>query len=128
MNARNAILRLCIVAALSALPAVPAVAACEDARQRLDVTLKGVEEYGRERERLDEELRRTLDADRRHEIEIHIREIDQTRMRLEEKARTLQRELKACESPSPLHPGIVAAIIGAIGAVLAALVGLLKRR
>ncbi len=133
MKNRSVFVLFCIVAGLSAWLATSANAACEDLRERIHDNRRGFEEMEGEKGRLHEELQQTLDPAQRHEIEARIEDIERIQMRLNEELGTLERELSECEQIVPngsdgLHPGIIAAIIGAIGAVLAALISLLRRR
>lgn len=133
MKNRNVFVLICIVAGLSAWLTTPANAACEELRERIHDNRRGFEEIEGEKGRLREELHQTLDPAQKHEIEARIEDIERIQMRLNEELGTLERELSECERIAPngndsLHPGIIAAIIGAIGAILAALISLLRRR
>ena len=133
MKIQRAFILFCVVAGLSAWLATPANAACEDLKEGIHENRRGFEEMEVEKRGLRKKLYQTPGTAQRHEIEAHIEDIERTQMRLNEELGTLEHKLSECEPAEPndsdgLHPGIIAAIIGAIGAVLAALIGLLRRR
>ena len=133
MKIQRVFVLFCVVAGLAAWLATPANASCEDLRERIHENRRGFEEMEGEKGGLREKLYQTPGPAQRHEIEAHIEDIERTQMRLNEELGTLEHELSECEPAEQngsdgLHPGIIAAIIGAIGAVLAALIGLLRRR
>ena len=132
MKIRRIFVFFCVVAGLSAWLVTPVNAACENLREGINDNRRGFEEMEGEKVALREKLHQAPDTGQRHEIKAHIEDIERTQMRLNEDLGTLEHELSKCEQPNEnnsdgLHPGIVAAIIGAIGAVLAALIGLLRR-
>ena len=124
---------ICVVAGLSAWLATRAMAACEDQKERVHENRGRFEELEGEKRGLREEIHQTPGTAQKHEIEARIEDIEREQIGLNEELRTLEHELSECQQQDRngndgLHPGIIAAIIGAIGAVLAALIGLLRRR
>jgi len=130
-------LLLYIIAGLSASLPTPAMASCEDLRERIHENRGRFEELEGVKEMLHNERRETPSAEHEHEIEMRIREIEREQNELNQEVGPLEEKFSQCQQPDEngdhrkkkgLHPGIIAAIIGAIGAVLAALIGLMRRR
>lgn len=121
----------CVIACLLT---TPASATCQDFKEQVRENQERSDELMEEQALWHDELLQTQDPTQRHEIELHIEDIEHNRARFAEEITTLNRALQECEQ-QPVQNGekghsplIIAAIIGATGAVLAALIGLFKRR
>ena len=137
MKLRHIFLLFSIIAGLAASLPTPAMAACEELRERIHETRNRLEELEGEKGPLHQELRRIPGADQKHKIEMRLEEIEHQQHELHRELGPLEEEFSECRKPDEngdnggkngLPQGIIIALIGAIGAVLAALIGLLKRR
>ena len=130
-------LLLYIIAGLAVSLPTPAMAACEDLEHQIHEHRGRLEELEGEKGMLHKERRETPSAEHEHEIEMRIRDIEREQKELSQQLGPLEEEFSQCRQPDEkggqvekngLPQGIIIALIGAIGAVLAALIGLLKRR
>ncbi|MEA3546026.1 MAG: hypothetical protein U9R66_00035 [Thermodesulfobacteriota bacterium] len=137
MKLGRVLLLLYIIAGLAASLPTLAVAACEDLEHRIHENRIHFEKLEGEKGMLHEERRETPSAEHEHEIEMRIRDIEREQNELNQQLGPLEEEFSQCRQPDEksghvekngLPQGIIIALIGAIGAVLAALIGLLKRR
>ena len=138
MKLGRVFLLLSIIAGLAASLPTVAMAACEDLEHRIHENRIHFEELEGIKEMLHEERRETPSAEHEHEIEMRIGEIERHQHELNQELGPLEEEFAQCRrqpdendahvEKNGIHPGIIAAIIGAIGAVLAALIGLMRRR
>lgn len=150
MKTRLVIFAFFVTAFLSALLTTPVSAACQDLNEQIHKHMADLSEMERLKEELHTQHHQTDDPTQRQDIEALIKEIDQERDELRNILGTLERQFAECETEAKteagqnrdlndqppqnsngdngLHPLVIAAIIAAIGAVLAALIGLLRRR
>jgi uncharacterized membrane protein YvbJ len=146
MKTRLVFLAFCVTACLSVLLTTPVSAACQDINEQIHKHMEGLSEMDRQKEELLIQFDQTDDTTQKQDIEALLKEIDQNRDTLRETLGELERQFSECESQAGrgdehnpnlnqdpngddgFSPLIIAAIIGASGAVLAALIGLLMRR
>ncbi|MCD6388998.1 MAG: hypothetical protein J7L69_06265 [Desulfobulbaceae bacterium] len=130
-------LLLSIIAGLAASLPTPAMAACEDLEHRIHENRVHFEELEGVKEMLHEERRETPSAEHEHEIEMRIGEIERQQHELNQELGPLEEEFAQCRQQdrngdhrekNGLPQGIIIALIGAIGVILAALIGLMRRR
>jgi predicted nuclease with TOPRIM domain len=130
-----------IIAGFYLIFPISAMSSCVDLDEQIHENRVRFEELEGGKRMFFEELRQTGDVDQKHEIEMRIEEIKQEQNELNQELGRFEDEFAQCRQQldqnekkriagdrDGLHPGIIAAIIGAIGAVLAALIGLLRRR
>ena len=138
MKLGRVFLLLSIIAGLAASLPMVAMAGCEDLQERIHENRIHFEELEGAKGMFHEELHETPGAEQKHEIEMHIGDIEMHQNELNQQLGALEEEFSQCRrqqernadhrEKNGLPQGIIIAIIGAIGAVLAALIGLLRRR
>lgn len=146
MKIRLAFIVFFVTACLTILLTTPVHAACQDLNEQIHEHMSKLEEIDRQTEELEFQFQQTDDPSQRQNIKARIEEIGRERDELREILGALEREFSECKSqpdqggdhnarpqPNPndgdgISPMIIAAIIAASGAVLAALVGLLRHR
>ena len=130
MKIRLVLIVFCVVACLSVSLKTAVSAACQDLKEQMHGCNMRIDEMEDEKAGLLNQLHQTQDPTERHDIDEHIGFIEHNQTELIEGRKALEHKLKECEKENGNghNPLIIAAIIGASGAVLAALIGLLKRR
>jgi septal ring factor EnvC (AmiA/AmiB activator) len=144
MKIRFAFIVFCVTTCLSAVLTMPVYAACQDLNEQIHEHMTSLSEMDQQKEEFHLQLQETDDPTQRRNIEVRIEEIERERDELRRVLGALEREFSECESQvtrngdhkeqqSPngddgFNPLVIAAIIGASGAVLAAIISLLRRR
>ena len=133
---RSVLALVCFVASLFAFLVTGVAAGCEDLQERIQENRVRYNNLEEEKNVLHEEIHSNPGTPQRHEIETRMEEIGREHEALDRELHGLEQALSQCqpqdrdveEVEKGLHPTIIAAIIAGPGAVLAALIGLMKRK